>query len=420
MTREPGSRLVARALAIGLAVAGTALAALGAWVQALISPEPGWWSGYILIFAVIVLSLTLVGAFVAVRVPGNSVGWLLAVAGVGFAISTYSGTYAIYDHRIAGDSLPFATPLAWLGSWLFGPALNAPAVYLLFLFPTGRFLSRRWRAFGIAGIAFIALGSAATALTPGPLSLAPWIANPVALPRTLNGLLVAGQAIGNGLAPIVFFVGAIWSFLVRIRRAGGVERAQLKWFGFVATIGLVGFGLSIPNNGPIADAGWTTGLVALAVLPVAIGVAILRYHLWDIDRIVSRTVSYAVVSGILGGLFAVLIVTFDTVLAQATRGSGLSVAASTVLVAVLFQPLRRRVQDAADRRFNRSRYDAEREIDAFSARMRGEVDVTPLTIALAETLERTLQPTAATVWVRRGDGPAIPPRARNEPRTSEA
>jgi hypothetical protein len=352
---------------------------------------------FIVIFPAIVLSLSLVGGFIALRVPANPVGWLLEIAGLAASVGIFGGTYAMFDHA-SGAGLPLVVPIAWLSSWTVLPAIGMLVIYVPLLFPTGRFLSPRWRVFGLMAIVGALASLLGSAFAPGPLSSAGWIDNPLGIAGATDAL-GAVTTLSNLVTPF-FFGGAIVSVFVRYRRAGRVERLQLKWFGLVAGVAVVAFAISIPNNGPISDAAWIVGLVTLAALPVAIGIAILRYRLWDIDRIVSRTVGYAAVTGILGATFAALVIALDTLLAPLAGGNGLAVAASTLAVAALFSPLRRRVQRAVDRRFDRSRYDAERTVAALAARLRDETDLERLGREIEAATHRALAPTQVTLWTR--------------------
>ncbi len=353
---------------------------------------------FVAVFAALILSLTSVGGYIALRVPGNPIGWLMATAGMTTAVAIFGGTYVQFDHVLAGDRLPFAVVMAWLSSWLFVATLGALAVFLPLLFPTGRFLSRRWAAIGWIGVAGAVLSAAGGAFAPGPLSSAPWLANPLGI-EPLADLLAGAETVGNAVAPFVF-LGAIVSVILRFRRADALERHQLKWFAFVSAIAIVGLGLAIPNNGPVADAGWVIGLLGLATLPVAIGIAILRYRLYDIDRIISRTVSWAIVSGLLAAVFVGALVGLQAALVDATGESSLAVAASTLLTFSVFQPVRRRVQRAVDRRFNRARYDAQRTVENFAGRVREEMDLATLGSTLSATADDAVHPTSSTVWLR--------------------
>ena len=354
---------------------------------------------FLVIFPAIVLSLTLVGGFVAVRVPANPVGWLLEISGALAAVGIFGGSYVNYGHAV-GASLPLAVPIAWASSWTLVTTIGLLVVYVPLLFPTGRFLSPRWRTFGLVGIAGVGGSMVGAGLAPGPLSSTPWITNPLGISGATD--LLALLTLLSNLASPVFFGGAVVSVFARYRRAGVVERQQLKWFGLVAGATVVTFAVSIPNNGPVSDAAWEVGLALLPLLPVAIGLAILRYRLWDIDRIVSRTLGWAIITGILVGLFAAAIVAMDAVLSGVTQGQTLAVAVSTLVAASLFQPLRGRVQRGVDRRFDRARYDGQRLVDEFSASLRDEVDLAAIGARMLATTTAAVRPQHGAVWLRGG------------------
>ena len=382
----------------GLAAVSLSFVIVGLPLQARLGVPADQPPLFVAVFVALILSLTSVGGYIALRVPGNPIGWLMATAGMTTAVAIFGGTYVEFNHVLAGDRLPFAVVMAWLSSWLFVATLGALAVFLPLLFPTGRFLSRRWAAIGWIGVAGAVLSAAGSAFAPGPLSSAPWLANPLGI-EPLADLLAGAATVGNTAAPFVF-LGAIVSVILRFRRADALERHQLKWFAFVSAIAIVGLGLAIPNNGPIADAGWAIGLLALAMLPVAIGLAILRYRLYDIDRIISRTVSWAIVSGLLVAVFVGALVGLQAAFAGATGESSLAVAASTLVTFSVFQPVRRRVQRAVDRRFNRARYDAQRTVEDFAGRVRAEMDLATLGSTLSATADDAVHPTSAAVWLR--------------------
>ncbi len=354
---------------------------------------------FIFIFPTIVLSLTLVGGFVAFRVPDNPVGWLLGTAGLFAAVGIFGGTYVNFDHALSAG-LPLVVPIAWLSGWTVLSAIGLLIIYVPMLFPTGRFLSPRWRGLGLAGIVGAVASVLAAGFTPGPLSSAPWIENPLGIPGAADAL--AAVTLVSNLATPVFFGGAIVSVFVRYRRAPQLERQQLKWFGLVAGVAVVTLVLSIPNDGPVSDIAWEVGLTTLALLPIAIGAAILRYRLWDIDRVISRTLGWALVTGILLGLFAMVVATAEAILAGVTQGQTLAVAASTLMVAALFQPVRQRVQAVVDRRFDRSRYDAQQVVEEFGERLRSRVDPSAVESEVTATVLNALHPGATAVWVRAG------------------
>jgi hypothetical protein len=199
-------------------------------------------------------------------------------------------------------------------------------------------------------------------------------------------------------------IGAALALVIRFRAAAGVERQQLRWLtaalAFVVVAVLSGFIVAqlVPAT---AQTGliWLGAIVAFPCVPIAIGIAVLRYRLYEIDRIVSRTISYAVLTALLVGVFAGAILLFQTVLAPLTGNNTLAVAASTLLVAALFQPVRGRVQRVVDRRFNRARYDAERTVAAFSERLRDEVDLRSLRSEVLDVVDRSLQPSLTGIWL---------------------
>jgi hypothetical protein len=208
----------------------------------------------------------------------------------------------------------------------------------------------------------------------------------------------------------VALILAITAVIVRFRRSGGIERAQLKWFvgatfavGALLTLGFADGGLDVGLAAGTSPTIFDVLAVASLSLPaIAVGAAILRYHLFEIDRIISRTLSWTVVTGLLGAVFVGIVVGLQALSANVSGSNTLAVAASTLVVAALFQPLRRRVQGAVDRRFNRARYDAQRTTDAFAAQLRDEVDLARLRVALVDTVEEAVRPASASVWLRSG------------------
>lgn len=353
---------------------------------------------FIVIFPAIVLSLTLVGGFVAVRVPANPVGWLLEVAGLAASVGIFGGAYVTYGHA-TGAGLPLVVPLAWLAGFAILPALGILMIYVPLIFPTGRFLSPRWRRFGLAGLIGAAASVVGAAFTPGPLSSAPWIDNPMGIAGSAGAL--ATVTLVSNLATPVFFLGAVASAFLRYRRADAVERQQLKWFGLTAGCAVVAFVISIPNSGPVTDIAWEVGLAILPLLPVSIGIAILRYRLWDIDRIVSRTIGWLGLTVVLGTVFTALVVGLQALLEPVTGGGTLAVAASTLIAAALFQPVRVRVQRMVDRRFNRARFDAERVAAGFAGLVRDQVEVDSVIRSLDDAVTGAVQPAMSGVWIRR-------------------
>ncbi len=234
----------------------------------------------------------------------------------------------------------------------------------------------------------------------------PGVTNPLALDG-IGGQLVAALSAFANLLGVVALVCVIASLVVRYRRAQGVERAQLKWFAYVGLIVVPTLLISIVAStlppGPLVSivaVAWIGAIGGLVMLPVAIGIAVLRYRLYEIDRLVSRTISWAAVTMILGTCFVAIILVSQALLAPLTGSNVLAVAGSTLLVAALFQPIRRRVQQVVDRRFNRAGYNAEATIGAFAARLRDEVDLEQLRIEILATVGQTVEPSSVSLWLR--------------------
>jgi hypothetical protein len=342
-----------------------------------------------------VVSATTVGAVLVSRRPAHPVGWLLLGFGVTLDASGLSEAYADYGAVARPGALPAASYVA-----LFSPAFALAALalmgFVLLLTPTGSLPSPRWRWWARVAVAAPVV-SLLVVVVAAPLQPRyESIDNPFDL-RNLGGV----PQVASNLALAVTFLAvlvAAGSLVLRYRRARGVERQQLRWVAFAAglvallcLVGLAAWALGRPSL-----IGWTAGL-SLAVLPLATGAAILRYRLYDLDRIISRTLAYGLLTLLLGGAYAGLVLGLGQLLG---RRSSLTVAIATLAVAAAFQPARRRIQALMDRRFNRRRYDAARTIEGFSARLRQQVDLDTLTAEPLGVVERTMQPTSASLWLR--------------------
>jgi hypothetical protein len=346
-----------------------------------------------------------VGALIVAHRPSNAIGWMFSAIGLLAFTALLAVQYATYAYVTRPGSLPGATLAAWYGSWPWVPAIALALIFTPLLFPTGRLLSSRWRPIawlaGAATAAFMVLGALGPELD---LDRDHAIANPIGVAwaenseestvvPTLSVLLVV-----SGLA-------AAGSLVLRFRRSRGEERQQLKWFTYaVALLPLFVLADFLPGSG-----GSLLSAVPLVLLPVAVGVAILRYRLYDIDRLINRTLVYGLLTALLAGVYVGTVL----VLGQVFGGVGKdppswAVAAATLAVAALFQPARRRIQAVVDRRFNRRKYDAVRTVEAFSVRMRDEVDLDALSAELLAVVEQTIQPTRASLWLR--PAPQAPPR----------
>jgi hypothetical protein len=338
------------------------------------------------------------GALVASRRPAHPIGWLMIGSANLIALSILCGSYADFSVARHAGSLPGTVLAAWLASWSFLPNLGVLGVVIPMLYPTGRFLTARWRRFGLALITIGIAGTLAAALTPGPLNSEPSIVNPFGA-TAIAGLVTVVGVVSNVSAP-VGFVGALLSLALRYRRGGSVERQQIKLFLYPMAIAVVALSVSIPNNGPVSDVAWVVGLAALAAVPVAIAVAIVRHGLFDIDRLIKRTLVYGVLSVMLAVLYAGCVLAAQPLVATLTGGTELAVAAATLVAAALFQPLRRRVQRAVDRRFDRGAYDGQQLVAAFAGRLRDRVYLDDITAELTATATQALRPAGVSVWLR--------------------
>ena len=350
-------------------------------------------------FGFSLLAFPSVGLIVASRRPHNPIGWIFLAAGIAFALSSFAQGYAVYALFTEPGSLPGAELMAWLSSWLFLPPLFSVPAFLFLLFPEGKALSSRWRA--VVWIA--ALGVVCTVLfafAPGRLEEPPFdeVVNPLGIESARSILKVVSTV---GWASILTSVlTATVSMLVRLRRARGRERQQLKWIASAAGL------FALANV--VGSATFTTGgqeigqlviLFAYAGIPVAAGVAILRHRLYDIDRILNRALVYGALTTILAGAYVGIVVALQNAI-PAADDSDLTIAGSTLAVAALFRPLRSRLQSFIDRRFNRRKFDAQRTLESFSSRLREDVDLDHLTGDLLGVVRETMQPAHASLWLR--------------------
>jgi hypothetical protein len=345
-----------------------------------------------------------VGAVVVSRQPRNTVGWLCCVAGFVGTVGGFAEEYARYALGSQAGSLPGGLVTAWLPLWVGALWVGLVFTLLLLLFPTGRLPSPRWRPVAWASVASVAAGCAVLAVTPGPMAQVPGQPNnPLGIENAAAALDRIEALLNVCLALLVLVCAA--SVVVRFRRAGGVERQQLKWFAYGAgqLALLLGSGLGLSGLWERVPQGVSDLLFAIsfALIPVAIGIAILRYRLYDIDRLIRRTLVYGLLSALLAAVYAGLVLGSGQLFGQVgAEPPSWAVAGATLAAAALFQPARRRIQQAVDRRFNRRRYDAIRTIEAFSTRLRDQVDLDTLTTELLEVVGQTMEPTQASLWLR--------------------
>ncbi len=402
----PWSRRVAVVGLLVSAVAVTFIVAVNVFY--LLNGRPGE-AEFSLLPLFLIINLSGVGGLLVMRRPGNPIGALLLFAGVLTAVSWSGGYYVGLDDYAGAGRLPFVVPLAWMTGWVFTPTVGLMAVLVPMLYPTGHLPGPRWWILAAIAIVAISISALATATAPGPMSNFDTIVNPAVPPQPFSDVIQALGSLSYLTAPPVIII-VFANLLARFRRSRGVERQQMKWFLSVAMVAAIAASASIVTSGPISDASWIIAMIAIGFLPLAIGVAILRYRLYEIDKLVSRTVAYGAVTAVLVVTFAGINLGLEAALASVTQASTLAVAASTLAVFALFQPLRRRVQSTVDRRFDRRRYEADRTAAIFAERLRDEVDADRLRLELDRVLAQTVAPTSVFVWLR-GEGRTEPDRA---------
>jgi hypothetical protein len=344
------------------------------------------------------VSAATVGAVLAARRPRHPVGWLLLAFALFLAANGVAGGYAPYGLQVRPGALPAA---AWVAMYYPATALAAFACLglVLLLVPTGSPPSPRWRWW-----AWLTVGVPAVLLLAMPLAPRPAdsryraVDNPLDL-RPFDGALLVANRAALAVTVLGILVGA-GSLVVRFRRARGTERQQLRWV--VLAAGLTGVGMLasvvLVAAGNQVLVGWV-GAVCVAFLPLAIGAAVLRYRLFDLDRIISRTLAYGLLTVVLGLCYVAGSLVFVLVAGAGTDPPSWLVAAATLAAAAVFRPARRRIQAVVDRRFNRRRYDAAQAIAAFSTRLRDEVDLDALEVELLAVVDQTVQPAKAFLWL---------------------
>ena len=395
-------------LSVAMAVASVALYIATRSVE----PPSSWGTGgdsAVLILLLPFLAFPMVGALIASRRPKNPIGWICLAVGIIWMISLISTSYGLYGLVMRPGSIPFPAAIASLGEWMWVPAVGLLGTYLILLFPDGRLPSRRWRPLAWLSGAVIFLASAGFALSPGPMDGFPGIRNPFGLEKYP---WVADATLGvTLLLPLCILASAV-SLVLRFLRSGGEEREQIKWLAFAASI--LGLGISsyvIPANILPDDAGgvdrlWVNLLedavmLSFASIPVAVGIAILPYRLYDIDVIINRALVYAPLTAMLTLVYFGGVVGLQAALRVLTgQESTFAIVASTLVIAALFNPLRRRVQGFVDRRFYRRKYDSRKILEAFNARLRDETDLNTLSVDLVGVARTTVQPEHASLWLR--------------------
>ena len=342
----------------------------------------------------VALPFLLIGALIARRQPDNCLGWIFLVTGLAIGLAEAAHAYAELELNGGGELATVAavyTNVSWI------PFVLIPGTFLILLFPDGRLLSRRWRP--VAWSAAVGIGGAlvTTALTPGPLEDFPQLTNPYGWTSPLLNPL-AGVSFALLFAASI---GSAASAIVRFRRAVGERRLQMQWLAFAAAlaafvvpIAVLGYGVWGEDISNVAI------MLCLVLLPVAAGMAILRYRLYDIDVIVNRTLVYGALTAFLALFYLGTVVVLQGLLDPITKDSDIAIAGSTLAVAALFRPLRSRVQDFIDRSFYRRKYNAAETLGEFSARLRDQIDLDSLTGEVLAVVSVTMQPAHAALWLR--------------------
>jgi hypothetical protein len=352
----------------------------------------GWHSGEVLLWLVFAAFLV-VGCLILARRPGNAIGWIFTAVGLLTMIAGLVESYTRYAFAHPG-SLPAPLVAAWVFTWVWPPTIMLTLVFPLLLFPTGRSLSPGWRP-----VTRLAVGLTAALTVLGMLSPSLQLPdgqttdNPIGAPADWEAAPLG--TILNGLVLLVL-VAAVVSLVVRSWRSRGVERQQLKWFTYAGALAA----LAPLSTSLLPSLGNVPYLLVIA-LPIAVGIAVLRYRLYELDRLINRSLVYGSLTAILGLVYAGAVLVLGQVFGG-VRGNPPSwaVAGVTLAVAALFQPARRRIQQVVDRRFNRRRYDAAQTIEAFSARLREQLDLDTLSAELLAVVNQTMQPTKASLWLR--------------------
>jgi MFS family permease len=344
-----------------------------------------------------------IGAVIVARRPRNQIGWLCCAVGFLVGPAFFAQDYAWYALVHRPGSLPGGLAMGWFGNWPWFIALVLILVFVPLLFPNGQLASQRWRPVAWAAAAWLVPVWVATAFSPGPLegTRIETVPNPLGIQgaEAAFKLLEPIAALGVGLLMLL----SVASMVVRFRRARGAVRQQLKWFTYAAVLSVLlflGFVLTGLDSRTPSPLGYVIAALWLMAIPVAIGVALLRYHLFDIDRLINRTLVYGLLTAILGLCYVAGSLVFVLVAGAATDPPSWLVAAATLAAAAVVRPARRRVQAVVDRRFNRQRYDAAKTIEAFSGRLREQLDLDTLSAELLAVVNQTMQPTKASLWLR--------------------
>jgi hypothetical protein len=376
-------------------------------------PPITWGTGglsIVFVFMVPFLAFPLVGALIASRRPHNPIGWICLAVGLFWMLNIMSGGYGIYGLLASPGSVPFPAAIGSQGEWMGPATVGLLGTYLILLFPDGRLPSAGWRPLAWLSGTVLVLVSIANALAPGPLPDLGGVRNPFGL----EGYpWMSGARDALNLLLSVCMLASVSSLVIRYRRSGGEVRQQIKWIAFAASVVALGVsGAVVLGTFAAGTAGGTHPLLigllenaitlSFAGVPIAVGFAVLKYRLYNIDVIINRTLVYGSLTATLVALYFGGIVVLQRFFVLLTgKQSTLAVVASTLLIAALFTPLRRRIQSYIDRRFYRRKYDARKTLEAFSAKLRDETDLEALSDDLVAIVRETMQPAHVSLWLRR-------------------
>lgn len=363
-------------------------------------------------FILVVLSFPLVGLLILRRQPRNRIGWLLAAVGIVWGLSVLADAYTAYGLVVSPGSLPGAAVVAGAASGSWAPGIGLMGTFLILLFPEGRLPSPRWRPVAWVAACSIVIVTVTIAFLPGKLesTAVPTMDNPIGSEWAEPALTVL-LFVFLPLIPLSILACAL-SLVQRFRRSSGLERLQLKWLAtagaFVACLYLTTMAATLATdlvpfesgNQAWVDVIQTVSIASFVLIPASIGVAVLRHQLYEIDTVINRTLVYGSLTVALAGVYIGSVLLLQLLLSPFTSQSDLAVAGSTLAVAALFGPARKRFQSAVDKRFYRSRYDAARTLDEFAGRLRHEVDLDAVAEDLSRTVGDTVHPAHVSLWIR--------------------
>jgi hypothetical protein len=402
----------------GLSVA-MFLASVALWALARGAQVPGNWGVDLTLGSLLggaaFLAFPLVGALIASRRPRNPVGWICLADGLLWRLTDVIDYYSVYGVARSG-SVPFPVVMAGINDWLWVPAVGLLGTYLLLLFPDCRLPSRRWRPLAWLSGAVIVSLIVGVMLSPGPMDTLEGVRNPFGL-EGQRWVTVAAYSV-LPLLPLCMLASGL-SLVLRFRRSRGEEREQIKWIAFAASVVVTLYLVAMIASFIHPSDAWSTAgsvlwlnlltiaaLLSFITIPIAVGFAMLRYRLYDIDVLINRALVYGSLTVLLASAYVGGVVGLQAILRGLSgQESTLAVVASTLAIAALFSPLRRRVQAFVDRRFYRRKYDAAKTLEAFSAKLRDETDLGALTGEVVGVVKATMQPAHVALWLRPDTAP---------------